>query len=246
VLSRRSYDPLSGYSGAEAALYPALSDEATRLELYEQLSMEVPGQEPWPVRKEAVEVAWLLGAPFILQVIEAEGVEIAHIVGGMVDSSVDGQQLLDARWRTRVAERADTVVATVTGEPAHHDFTDLARALGCASRVVKPRGRIILLSRAAPELGTGADLLRQAGDPDQALRLLRQQPPPDMNAAYEWTRAVAEASVYLLSELPSELAEDLFVTPLEQVGQVQRLLEQNGSCLFLPDAHKMLAVPPDA
>src|SRR5207244_567281 len=138
ILSRRSYDPLAGYSGAEAALFPALSDAATRSELYQKLSMEAPGPEPWPVRQEATEVAWLLGAPFILQVIEGPGEQVGDILGGMVETSADGERLLDARWRTRVATMADTVVAGIAGDPAHHDFTDLARALGCAARVVKP------------------------------------------------------------------------------------------------------------
>src|SRR5438094_2030669 len=33
VLAHRGYDPLLGYSGAEGAIYPALSDEATRQEM---------------------------------------------------------------------------------------------------------------------------------------------------------------------------------------------------------------------
>src|SRR5262249_13582414 len=43
VLSRRGYDPLTGYSGAEAALFPALSDEATLKQVHKQLSLKPPG-----------------------------------------------------------------------------------------------------------------------------------------------------------------------------------------------------------
>lgn len=243
VLSRRGYDPLAGYSGAEAALYPALSDEATRSELYQRLSMEVPGDEPWPVRQEANEVAWLLGAPFILQVIEGEGESIGDILGGMVETSADGERLLDARWRIRAATTADTVVASIAGDPVHHDFTDLARALGCAARVVKPDGRIVLLTQAAPELGAAAELLRESGEPEQVLRKVHDRPSPEMIAAFYWASAVSRASIYLLSGINAEAAEELFTTPLEHPGQVQRLLAGNGSCLFLPDAHKTLAVP---
>jgi hypothetical protein len=45
-----------------------------------------------------------------------------------------------------------------------------------------------------------------------------------------------------MSALPTEVAEELFTTPLENPRQVQRLLESNGTCVFLPDAHKTLAV----
>lgn len=243
ILSRRGYDPLAGYSGAEAALYPALSDEKTRSELYEKLSMDVPGDEPWPVRQEATEVAWLLGAPFIVQVIEGAGDGVAHILGGMVETSMDGQRLLDARWRVDVEQAADVVVASMAGDPGQHDFTDVARALACASRVVKPRGRIVLLSQAAPALGAAAELLRQSAEPERALRQVHQQPSPEMIAAFQWASAADQASLYLLSGLPNDVAEELFATPLEHAGQVHRLVADGGSCVFLPDAHKSLAVP---
>jgi nickel-dependent lactate racemase len=243
ILSRRRYDPLLGYSGSEGSLYPALSDEATQHEWLERLTMDAPGDNPWPIRQEAAEVAWLMGAPFMVQVIEGAGEEIAHVVGGVADSSLEGQRLLNARWRTAVEAPADTVVAGVSGDPAQHDFADLARAMACAARVVKPQGRIVVLSQAGPSFGPGGEILRDADSPETALRLLRKETPPDMPAAFQWANAVQQASVYLLSELPLETAEEMFVTPLEHAGQVQRLLGSNGSCLFLPDAHKMLAVP---
>src|SRR6266545_2175653 len=68
VLTRRGYDPLLGYAGAEGALYPALGDEAALRESWGRLSLEVPGADPWPLRQEAAEIAWLLGVPFFVQV----------------------------------------------------------------------------------------------------------------------------------------------------------------------------------
>lgn len=239
VLTRRGYDPLLGYSGSEGALFPVLSDEETRRELAGELSMAAPDEAEWPVRDEAAEVAWLLGVPFLVQLIEGPGESLAHVVGGTADSSADAEELLDARWRTVVTQPADTVVASVSGQA---DFAALARALACASRVVKPNGRIVILSRAGGELGPGAEILRQFDDPQRALAALREQNPPDMAAAFQWANAVQEASVYLMSSLPNEAAEELFATPLENERQVQRLLESNGTCVFLPDAHKTLAV----
>lgn len=242
VLSSRRFDPLLGYSGSEAALYPALSDEATREEMFGKLTMSPPGEKPWAVRVEATEVAWLLGAPFMLQVIEGEGESLAHVLGGLTDTSADGERLLNARWRVTAEQAADTVIAGLSGDPAGHDFADLARAMACAARVVKPNGRIVVLSQAAPPLAGGAELMRQSESPDAALDLLQKQPPPDVAAAFQWANSARQAAVYLLSGLPSEVAEELFTTPLEHAGQVRRLLTSSGSCLFLPDAHKTLAV----
>lgn len=242
ILAGRGYDPVLGWSGAAGALYPAFSDEATREEVSARVSLAIPGEVLWPARQEADEAAWLLGAPFQVQVIEGAGDEIAHVLAGLIDTSAEGQRLLNDRWRVTVDCPTDTVVASLSGDPARHDFAALARAATCAARVVRPNGRIVLLTRSTPELGAGADLLRQAQDPDQALLLLRRQKPRDLAAVFSWASAAQHARIFLLSGLPEETAEQLFAIPLEDARQVQNLLREAGSCLFLNDAHKTLAV----
>jgi nickel-dependent lactate racemase len=242
VLARRRYDPVLGYSGSEGSLFPALSDEGTRKELAARLTAKVPSEESWPVHKEAEEVAWLLGAPFMIQIIEGAGDEIIEVLGGLAESGPEGQRLLDARWRMTAERAADTVVAAISGDPAHHDFADLAQAFAAAARVVKAQGRIVLLSRASPALNRAADLLCQMDDPGQAIAVVRKETPFDSAAAFQWASAAEHASLYLLSDLPADTVEELFATPLERAEQVQRLIQSDGTYLFLPDANKSLAV----
>jgi nickel-dependent lactate racemase len=242
LLTRRTYDPLLGYAGAAGALYPGLSDEATQHELATHLHVEAPGPAPWPLRREAEEVAWLLGAPFLVQVIEGADGDVAHVLGGMVQSSGEGQRLLDARWRVTVDRVAEVVVATLGGDPARQTAEDLARAFFTAARVVRPGGRIVLLTEAAPELGPGFELMRRADDPAAALGRLLKERPADLPAAFMWATAAHQARLCLLSGLPADVVEELFATPLAQPEEVQRLLAGGASCILLPDAHKILAV----
>lgn len=242
LLTRRSFDPLLGYSGSEGALYPALSDEATQKEMGSLLSMKIPGEKPWPARKEAAEVAWLLGAPFVVHLVAGAGETFSHVLAGLVDTGEEALRLLNARWRLSVDALADVVIASISGDPDTHGFAVLSAALACAARVVKPQGSIILLTQAEPALGAATDLLRQTEDPDRALGLLRRHAPPGMAAAFQWASAAQRAKIYLLSHLPAETAEELFTVPLEHAGQVRRLLGSASSCLFLADAHKTLAV----
>jgi nickel-dependent lactate racemase len=242
VLTGRRYDCVLGYAGAETALYPALSDTATRAEFYARPTLEVPGPAPWPVQAEAREVAWLLGAPFLLQVIEGAGDEMIHVLGGSLDSSVEGQRLLDARWRLTVDRPADLVVASICGNPARHDLTTVAEALAGAARVVVPGGRIVLLTQAAPQLGAASDLIRRADSPRSLLEQLKREQVPDHAALVLWASSVNKAHVYLLSNLDADVAEELFTTPLEEASQAQRLIAAGGSCLVLPDAQKTMAV----
>jgi nickel-dependent lactate racemase len=243
ILSGRRFDPLLGYAGAEGAVYPFLSDRATLDEMADRLSPDAPGEAAWPVRQEAEEVLWLLGAPFLVQVIEGAGDGLQQVVTGLGDTSIDGRRLLDQRWRGTVDGPADTVVVTVSGDPHRHDFADLARAADCAARVVSPDGRIVLLTQAAPVLGEGAELLRQCEGPDEALRLLRERKPADLAAALQWAEAACKARLFLLSGLPEATAEELFTTPLQHARQVQRLLDAEGTCLIVPDGNKALVVP---
>jgi nickel-dependent lactate racemase len=241
VLSGRRYDPLLGYGGAEGSLYPGLSDRETRDEMNERVNLGVPNETPWPARRAATETAWLLGAPFFVQVIEAAGDQVAHVVAGTTDTSREGQRLLDACWRQRVPRAADLVIAGVSGDPSRHTFAVLAAALACAARIVQPGGRIALLSRADPALGSETDMLRQVDDPRAVLDQLRGKHTVELAPVLWWAGAACQANINLLSELPDETVEELFATPLHQAREVQRLLDAGGSCLFLPDAHKMLA-----
>jgi nickel-dependent lactate racemase len=242
VLTRRDYDPLLGYSGSVGAIYPGLSDDETNRQLWPGLSNAVPGAAAWPVRQEAGEVTWLLGAPFMIQVIEGSGDEVIHVLGGLADTSKQGDELLDSRWRVTVDQAADIVIAGLAGNPQRHGFAEIAKALANAARVVKPKGRIVLLSQSQPVVGKGGALLRHADKPDQALALLRRESPPDMEAAFQWVSAVNHASVYLLSGLTHEAAEGLFTIPLDTAEQAQNLLKGNESSLVLADAHKTMAV----
>jgi nickel-dependent lactate racemase len=246
VVSRRRFDPLLGYAGAEGALYPALSDQQTRQELSGHLSPAPPGKKPWPARREAEEITWLLGAPFMIQLIEGTGQSLSHVVAGLADTGEEAIRLLNARWRISVDHLADTVIAGVDGPGEKHAFAALAEALFSAARVVRPEGRIILLSQASPELGPGAALIRDAEGPEQALKALRRHPAPDMVASFQWASAAQRARIYLQSALPADTAEELFTVPLINPGQVQRLLNNGDRCLVLEEAHKTLAVVMEA
>jgi nickel-dependent lactate racemase len=242
VLTGRRYDPLLGHGGGEGALYPAFGDEATRNEASGLLSLDVPGHKPWRLHQEATEAAWLLGAPFFVQVIEGPGDAVAEVVAGAAGSLAEGQRLQDAHWRRTLPREVDTVVAAVGGDPARHGFAELADALASASRVLRPNGRVVLLSEASPRTDPGMELLADADDPTAALAEIKRRKDYELRSAWQWAMGAEQAEVFLLSGLPAETVEDLFAFPLEGAGQVQRLVAASEACLFLGDAHKTLAL----
>lgn len=239
VLAGCRYDPQVGRGGAEGALFPAMSDEATRAELNGRPNLEGPDAAlEIAAHAEATETAWLLGAPFFVQVVEAAGDGVAHVIGGTAAAATEARRLLDSAWNWEAAALADVVVASVSGDPARQTFADLAAAAASAGGVVQPDGRIILLSQARPDLATEAQTLLRADDALEALSRLRRKTTLEQVPALRWAEAACRARVSLLSGLEDQTVEDLFATPLQNGGQVQRLLDAGGTCLFLEDAHK--------
>jgi|SRR5579883_772730 len=234
LLTGRRFDPYSGYAGAENAIFPALSNEETRTAFAGEFSTA----SPKATEGEASEIAWLLGTPFLVQVIEGEGDSIQEVVAGLLDSSPEGVRRQDARWRGTISREPDTVIAAVSGEPAGVSFLDLAKALATAARVVKKGGRIALLTTAAPDLGPGAEMLRTLDEPSEAKKLLAHEKPDDWAAAALWALSAKRASLFLASGYPDEVAEELFATPIQHASEVQRLIDGSESVLLIPDAHK--------
>jgi nickel-dependent lactate racemase len=240
VLTGPRFDPVLGYGGAEGAVYPAFSDAETCRQWDATATNALPTDHARPVLREASEVSWLLGAPFYVQVIEGTGDDVVRVIGGPADTAAEGRRSLDRCWRASVAEAADLAIATITGDPKRQTIADMAKALACAARVVRPGGAIALLCDLTPELGEGFGRMRLEEEPDAALDVLRESRSADWPAALLWLKAVQHASVYLLSGLPQETAETLFTTPISQARQVQRLVDAGGAVVVLPDAHKLL------
>lgn len=235
------YDPLLGHADAATLLFPALGEAAAQTDADRHFSAAIPGDEPWPLRQEADEVAWLIGVPFLVDVIDGSGTGVAHVLGGTVEENAECRKLLDARWRVAFTRSAQTAVATVGGDLQRRDFEDVARAALCAARVVEPNGRVVVLCRGRPKLGEGAALLRDTDNPAVAERRVQERRPADRVAARMWLEAARRANLYLLSELPEETVEEMFATPLEKAAQAQRLIDAADSCLFIEEANKVLA-----
>lgn len=240
LLTGRGYDPVSGYAGAESAVFPGLGNEEMRAAFAGEFSADAPGGKPRPVRAEAAEILWLLGTPFLVQVIPGEGDTIQEVVAGLPDSGAEGIRRQDARWRGTVSDRPDTVIATISGDPRRVSFADLAKAAACAARVVRPGGRIAVLTTAAPPPGEGAELLRRADDPVAGAKRLAKEHPDDRAACLLWCFAAKAASVFLASGYPDDVVEELYATPIRSAAEVQRLIDSAERVLVIPDAHRSM------
>lgn len=240
VLSGRRYDATFGYAGAEVALFPALSTGETLSEFVGKFSLDQAPNQLSEHAAESSEVAWLLGTPLFLQVIEGAGDSIHEIVATLPHQSEIGIQRQNARWRGEATRRAELVIAAISGDPRRIRFEDLAAALNTASRVVQTPGRIVLLTASSPTLREGAELLLRAESLDGLGLLLKKRKPDDWPAAAMWLEAVQSTTLYMASQYPPEVVEDLFATPLASPEELQKLINQAKSVIIITDAHKTM------
>ncbi|MHC4880633.1 MAG: hypothetical protein ACYTGL_29630, partial [Planctomycetota bacterium] len=103
-------------------------------------------------------------------------------------------------------------------------------------------GRIVVLSEISAEPGEGIELLRQVEDAEDALQPLRASTPPDMQPAMQIASAAAWARLFLFSRLDDGLVEDLFMYPLADLAEVERIIETSDSCALIGSAQHAFGI----
>jgi hypothetical protein len=206
VLSGRRFDPVCGYSGAEYSLFPELSNAETRAEF----EHKPPPSEA--LRNEAATVAWHLGTPVFVQVIEGPGDSVAEVVAGLPGSSAVGVERQNARWKGTVGGPADLVIVTATG--GRVGANELRHAVGLGLNCLRADGRFVLLTDAPAE--AAADLEKAWADSDLG------------------------PHVYVTAGWDDDVIENLNATRLSSANELQRLIAAADRVTVLPDAHKSL------
>jgi nickel-dependent lactate racemase len=232
-----AFDPVLGYRGTHSVLYPGLSDVDAIRKAQGQGHDELTPDESRPLRQIVEEVGWLLGAQFTVQVIPSAGAGIAEVIAGQADAVLKrGRRRLREIWRMDVAERPELVIAGIPADAAGHTWGQLAAALEAARRIVARDGRVLLLTELEEQPSDGIKLIAECRAPRDALPMLKTAAPPDLMSATQLALGIDWTNVYLLSRLPSQLVEDLFMIPLADENEARRLIEGNEPCAIIAGA----------
>jgi hypothetical protein len=262
LVGRVDYDPIMGYRGTSAEVFPGLADAVAQQQFLGKLGQSDDPKAQSAVRRESDEVAWLLGVQFAVQVVVGDNNEVIDVLAGSwSEVQKQGQRALDRCWRRKVPRRADLVIATIRGDSAAQGFDVLGRALANARELVVPGGLIAVLSnlsalpgpmlksvasggRTPPEIRApsgGAKPSELSASSVRKLTLSQRNSdrlPPLADAVSTWqiVQACRHARVYLLSRLSTQLVQDLSITPLGSLNEVQQLINESASCIILDDA----------
>jgi nickel-dependent lactate racemase len=183
------------------------------------------------------EIGWLLGVQFVLQVVPSGEGGVAEVIAGMSEQVLSaGKQRLAEHWRVDVQGQAELVVAAVDADAGGHGWKQVAAALDAARRIVARDGRILLLTELADAPTEGIEMIRDARTPREALRPVRELAKADRTEALQLATALDRANVYLLSKLPDDLVEDLFMVPVASVDEARKVMEGAEECVVIGSA----------
>jgi nickel-dependent lactate racemase len=240
LLGRVDYHPILGYRGTGSSVFPGLADAAAQQQFRGKISGAFDARIRAAARHDADEVAWLLGVQFAIQVVVGENDRIVEVVAGAyAPVQARAQQLLDRCWKRRAARRADLVVATIRGAASDQGFEELGRSLDNALALVRDGGRVAVLSSVGGSAGAALQTACSQQDPTKLLDILKRQPAVDTISTWQIVRACQSTRVYLLSRLDQDLVEELSITPIDSVSELQRLVHQSPSCVVLNDAPRV-------
>lgn len=232
-----AYDSVIGYRGTNSVFYPGLSNADASQRARGQGHSELGPEHERPLRALADEIGWLVGTQFTVQVLPAAGGGVADVLAGLAEPVLRrAKQVLAQDWTVRLDDRCDVVLATVDGSSRGDAWRKLGAAVDAARGIVSRGGRIVVLSDTNADVGVGMQMLRDCAEPADALQPLQNIAPPDMLPAIQLASAADWASVFLLSDLDPELAEELFLTPVQNHAELQRLLAGGSQCAVLESA----------
>lgn len=230
------FDSLLGYRGTTSGIFPGFSDGDAIQQARTEGSPELTPEQPRPYRQLVDEVGWLLGTQFSVQIVPGPGDTPLAILAGLPEEVMTaGKELVDRVWRIKPQE-VDAIVLSV---PCHASsgWRQFGNAIELATRLVQPDGRIIVVADLPIPEGPGATMLRRCQDADELLKPLRREPGQDAVEITQLINTLRHARVYLYSNMPSDIVEELGIIAIEDPAELQRITTAAKSCIALPNAN---------
>jgi len=220
------FDPVLGVRGTASSLYPGLSDLEALQRVKGQGHEELGPDDPRPFRQIVDEIGWLLGLQLSIAVIPSGSAAAHEVIAGQCDSVLrQARKRLKSKWLVRAEERAELVLVTVPQDAAGQHWDQVTAAIDAGRRLVERNGRIVVLSQLNAAPGPGLEILKSVREPRDALKQIQRAQPPDLLAATRLALATDWANVAILSQLDSNEVSDLFMLPLENEREVQKILD---------------------
>lgn len=143
-------------------------------------------------------------------------------------------------WTLQERCLAGVVIATVHGGAEQQTWANVFRAAMSASTLTSEGGTIVVCSDVTEPFPTVLEALRQVRNVDQVLKHAHLPNMEDAAAALGFLQVLRNFRVAFLSDLDGERLEELGIMPLADADELNRLVQSTGSCVILPNAHRVI------
>jgi nickel-dependent lactate racemase len=213
------YHYFAGYSGGCKAIVPGVCTRRTIEKNHSMMLMDdakVGKADGNPVREDIEEILRFLSLDFIVNVVLNEKKEIVAAVSGHpIEAHRAGCLVLDQLYKQPIKELADIVIASPGGLPKDLNVYQTQKALDNAQWAVKEGGIIILVGECGEGYGekTFECWVNEANCADDLLERIQVDFKLGGHKAAAIAKVTQKAKVFLVSSLPKERVEKLYMTP---------------------------------
>lgn len=251
-LGNIEYHYFAGYSGGAKAIMPGVS---TKNAIQANHSAMVNDEaragaiDGNPVRQDIEEVVKFVKIDFILNVVLDEDKQIIKAVAGHpVKAHREGCRFLDNLYKVEIPKKADIVITTPGGFPKDMNLYQAQKALDNAKHAVRDGGIIIFLASCAEGYGGAVfeKWINEAASPDDLVSRIKSRFELGGHKAAAIALVEKKAEIFIVSDLPREKAEKLYMVPFGSVdaalARAFAELGQNACVILMPHGGSTLPV----
>lgn len=217
------YHYFAGYSGGCKAVVPGVCTRRTIEKNHSMMLLhdaKVGKADGNPVRSDLEESLQFLSLDFIVNVVLNEEKEIVAAVSGHpIEAHRKGCAILDTLYKQPITELADIVIASPGGLPKDINVYQTQKALDNAQWAVKEGGIIILVGECGEGYGekTFECWVNEANCAEDLLERIQADFKLGGHKAAAIAKVSQKAKIFLVSSLPKEKAEKLYMTPFSDL-----------------------------
>lgn len=221
-------------------LFPEFSDRET-IDRVATLGAESFPELNAEVAAEIEECSRQLGAQLVLQVVPGLDGQVARVIAGETRSACQhAAEVYRENWLSETHQRADLVIATLTGDQTQQTWHNLGRAIAAAQVLLEPEGALVICTELDEQPGPAMGQLAGNDDSQLVEREILRHPSGDAGPAMLLNQVLQHETIYLRSRLRDSVVESLGMSPLATDGELERLVQSHASCIVVEDAQRML------
>lgn len=221
-------------------LFPEFSDRETidRVATLGAASFPILNTD---VAAEVEECSRQLGAQLVLQIVPGSDGQVARVIAGEARSACQhAAESYRDNWLSETHQRADLVIATLTGDQTQQTWHNLGRAIAAAQALLEPAGALVVCTELDEQPGRAMSQLAGNDDPQLIEREILRYPSADAGPAMLLNQVLQNETIYLRSQLRDSVVESLGMSPLATDGELERLIQSHASCIVVEDAQRLL------